>query len=559
MICPECGKEIIDNKKRFCPFCGRGLTAAAPKSAEQTEAEKGRDPEQKAEESGPAVGERTYLLGAELVGAKKKREPRKPLFRRKPRADLEPEMPEEWEEAPEESNAFDGFELTEEPKAAEGLDLPEELKTAEEPKAMDDFELPEELKTAEEPEALDDFELPKEIKTAEKAETLEEFTMPEFKAPEKPAQKEAPQVPEAAKLSELSMDVEKPEMPKKARANKKLSKGVIVAVAAFALAALVIAAVVLGVPYLRYSSAMKLYREGEYVQAMNAFKAMDYKDSAQMALTCEEAENAEVEKAIEAAKAAEAEKAAKAAEEAAQKAAEEEAQKAAEEAAKKEAEEAAKAAEEAAKKEAEEAAKKAAEIPSDLTVGDVLSLGSYEQDDNESDGKEPIEWLVIAKEGDKALLLSKYALDQAAFHEEYAFVGWDDSDLRSWLNGSFLEAAFNEAEQAKILPTAIPAAYNPYTMLKLGKATEDRIFVPDVAEAEEYIIETDFAKVTPTAYAAARGVYIYKNGNCYFWLRSPGDYKAHTACVNEFGKLAVKKDVCDAFVAVRPAMWVSLG
>lgn len=558
MICPECGKEIIDNKKRFCPYCGRGLAAAEAKSAEQTEAEKGRNPEQKAEETGPAIGEGTYLLGAELVGAKK-REPRKPLLRRKPKADFAPERPEEAE-VPEAPSTFEGFELTEEPKAADGLELPEELKRSEEPEGTDDFELPEELKVAEEVKISDGLELPEEMKTADDPEMPEEFKLPEYKAPEEPVEREASQVPEAAKLSELSMAVEKPQMPKRTKANKKLGKGAKVAIAAAALAVLAIAAVVFGVPYLRYSSAMKLYREGDYVQAMNAFKAMDYKDSAQMALNCEAAENAEVEKAIEAAKAAEAEKAAKAAEEAAQKAAEEKAAKAAEEAAKQEAEEAAKAAEEAAKKEAEEAAKKAAEIPSDLAVGDVLSLGSYEQDDNESDGKEPIEWLVIAKEGDKVLLLSRYALDQVAFHEEYAFVGWDGSDLRSWLNGSFLETAFNEAEQAKILPTAIPAAYNPYTMLELGEETEDRIFVPDVAEAEEYIIETaDFAKVTPTAYAAARGVYVYKNGNCYFWLRSPGDYKAHTACVNEFGKLAVKKDVCDAFVAVRPAMWVSLG
>ncbi len=46
-----------------------------------------------------------------------------------------------------------------------------------------------------------------------------------------------------------------------------------------------------------------------------------------------------------------------------------------------------------------------------VEVGDVIYFGSYEQDNNLSNGKEEIEWIVLAKENRKALLISKYALD----------------------------------------------------------------------------------------------------------------------------------------------------
>ncbi len=44
-------------------------------------------------------------------------------------------------------------------------------------------------------------------------------------------------------------------------------------------------------------------------------------------------------------------------------------------------------------------------------VGDIVYFGAYEQDNNTSNGKEDVEWIVLAKENEKALVISKYALD----------------------------------------------------------------------------------------------------------------------------------------------------
>ena len=47
----------------------------------------------------------------------------------------------------------------------------------------------------------------------------------------------------------------------------------------------------------------------------------------------------------------------------------------------------------------------------EFAVGSSVYFGSYEQDNDTEDGAEPIEWLVLAVDNDKALLLSRYALD----------------------------------------------------------------------------------------------------------------------------------------------------
>lgn len=47
----------------------------------------------------------------------------------------------------------------------------------------------------------------------------------------------------------------------------------------------------------------------------------------------------------------------------------------------------------------------------DKKVGHYVSFGKYEQDNNTSNGKEKIEWLVLEVKDGKALVISKYALD----------------------------------------------------------------------------------------------------------------------------------------------------
>ena len=54
-----------------------------------------------------------------------------------------------------------------------------------------------------------------------------------------------------------------------------------------------------------------------------------------------------------------------------------------------------------------------AEALNNATVGSTVTFGNYEQ----GDGQAPIEWVVLDRQEDRALLLSKYALDAKPFHE----------------------------------------------------------------------------------------------------------------------------------------------
>ena len=80
-------------------------------------------------------------------------------------------------------------------------------------------------------------------------------------------------------------------------------------------------------------------------------------------------------------------------------------------------------------------------------VGDVVTFGSYEQDDNEDNGAEPIEWIVLDTDGSKALLLSKYVLDEEQYDYSENQVTWYTSNLFQWLNADFKNEAFSDDEK----------------------------------------------------------------------------------------------------------------
>ena len=56
---------------------------------------------------------------------------------------------------------------------------------------------------------------------------------------------------------------------------------------------------------------------------------------------------------------------------------------------------------------------------SNASVGSTVFFGSYEQDNDTANGKEDIEWIVLAKEGNKLLVISKYALDCQKYNSTY--------------------------------------------------------------------------------------------------------------------------------------------
>lgn len=193
-------------------------------------------------------------------------------------------------------------------------------------------------------------------------------------------------------------------------------------------------------------------------------------------------------------------------------------------------------------------------------VGDKITFGTYEQDNVTSNGAEDIEWLVLAKENNKILVISDKALDYQRYNKTYEKITWEQCSLRKWLNDSFFNAAFSEEEQALIQNTTVSADKNPKYSTDPGNATTDKVFLLSINEAEKYFSGEQARKCTTTAYVIAIAQSEYDNKYVsWWWLRSPGDKQKNAARVDYAGSIDYSSlSVSGNVGCVRPALWISL-
>ena len=180
---------------------------------------------------------------------------------------------------------------------------------------------------------------------------------------------------------------------------------------------------------------------------------------------------------------------------------------------------------------------------------------------------EPIKWRVLSTAGDQAFLQADLALDDQKYNNNYTSVTWESSSMRSWLNGygpeknepkmdyrsdSFLQDAFTSAGQQVIRTTEVENADNLEYGTEGGNHTTDKIFLLSEQEvygtkagsygfAEAYGTNDEARRRKSSTYAKAKGVWSNYgegagyDGNCWWWLRTPGDYTLNTMEVHDPG------------------------
>lgn len=138
-----------------------------------------------------------------------------------------------------------------------------------------------------------------------------------------------------------------------------------------------------------------------------------------------------------------------------------------------------------------------------VKISDVVKFGSYEQDNNEENGKEPIEWIVLGKNGDFYLLISKLCLDGHDLNEGGGKYEWSDIELHGFLINDFYNTAFNDSERTCIVTpskTGVTSVNNKF----FENVKDDCITLLDVDEVKGYFVSNDERIAQPTGYAAAR-------------------------------------------------------
>lgn len=187
-----------------------------------------------------------------------------------------------------------------------------------------------------------------------------------------------------------------------------------------------------------------------------------------------------------------------------------------------------------------------------LNVGDIFVFGSYEQDNDLSNGKEPIEWIVLDKKDNNILCISDKALECRQYDDTYSSVRWEKCELRKWLNDTFVDNAFSIEERAQILPIKNSEDNNSNSY----NVTQDEVFLLSSTEAKNYFPSSIERQCKPTSYAIAQGVYADEKNNCRWCLRKDATSSLieFVNCIGDIFDVPIGVD----FLAVRPVIWVGL-
>lgn len=179
--------------------------------------------------------------------------------------------------------------------------------------------------------------------------------------------------------------------------------------------------------------------------------------------------------------------------------------------------------------------------------GQIVSFGSYEQDNDPDNGAEEIFWRVEERQGDRLVLMSLYCLDVVPYALEWEDTTWETSNARRFLNDEFFPAAFSAQEQQRILLTDVINSDNPLHGTPGGNDTQDMVYLPSLEEvmrsygidnAEETFYDQLYAPASK--YVMDKGVWleIPDSNRCWWWLRSPGGNPQNAAEVGSAGYLS---------------------
>ncbi len=199
---------------------------------------------------------------------------------------------------------------------------------------------------------------------------------------------------------------------------------------------------------------------------------------------------------------------------------------------------------------------------------------------------EPIVWKILSTSNNIYQVLSEYILDVSCYYHDYDEVRTIDSktvyannykysDIREFLNNTFLNSAFKSNEQSLIVVTEVDnsasttySSSNPYVC----ENTFDNIYLLSHQDTlntnygfssynvgyggeERMSIVTDYAKAMGVWWNTSSSYYNIG----YWWLRSPSyDFSYNAGVVNYDGGVYIYDEVSISGIGVRPATTIAI-
>lgn len=227
-------------------------------------------------------------------------------------------------------------------------------------------------------------------------------------------------------------------------------------------------------------------------------------------------------------------------------------------------------------------------------IYDCIYFGNYPQSDTLGNTSDPIKWRVLYVDRNDAYLLADKILDIRPYDTaSEGEVTWENSEIRAWLNSTFMDKAFSAEEQEAILVTNLEnehkyVGWNNYEYTSGGNDTQDKVFLWDTStndtkygfdlysryddseyEEDEAPLIFDYAALrSETEYASAGGSYLNRSSGrstsySDWWLRStdygdPENGNMTWACVSEDDGYQGVYNRCTAVNGICPALHIDL-
>lgn len=201
--------------------------------------------------------------------------------------------------------------------------------------------------------------------------------------------------------------------------------------------------------------------------------------------------------------------------------------------------------------------------PSIITPGQSFFLGHYEQDNNATNGAEPIEWVILDYDAynNCALAISRYVLDVGVMYQKKVSknnLTWANSNIRKWLMTGFIGGSFTGTEQQLICTVQQDTA--GFMDRPGGPTTKDTFFLLSKQEQAYYLGTSPLSRgvLTPYAEAQARRYNVNVTNGCTTWyLRTPGGFDWDFFGVDANWNVEYGKD-CQTCHGIRPAFWLDV-